>query len=213
MPVVLSEAKIGEVVRPPKTAMYSLNGNLVQWANKYEVTRKDPKNKSVWLNPHPVKVNYCGSDKTKPISANAGAWTITVDSIKMGCIQVDEDAVWLYDKDPKPTDGVRVIRPGETNDTGEPKRRRGGPDTLYEFAFDDEEIKLDDMPAQAQILADIFLEIYTETGNKAWTEKEIDEIVHRPENVEKLHTTQDPMTIFKFYRAPMARKGFLNRKD
>ena len=210
MPVVLREAKIGDVAKPPKTAMYAWTGQLVMWERDYIVVRKDPKNKSVWLNAKHFTVEYTMPDGKK---FSLPGETLTEEGRRMGSVQMNEDSVWLYPKDPKPTDGVRVIRRGESSSEEEPKRRRGGPETEYEFAFEDDEIKLDDMPAQAQILADIFLEIYNASGTKAWSEKEIDDILHKPENVEKLHTTQDPMTIFKFYRAKYARKGFIQRRD
>ena len=210
MPVLLKEAKIGEVLKPPRNAMYAMNGILIMWEREYKVVRKDPKNKSVWINMLPHMVEYLDAKGKK---FHLSATTLTPTSERMGSIQVDEDGVWLTSKDPQPTDKVRIVKRGETSEDGEPKRRRGGPDTEYEFAFDDEEITLDDMPSQAQILGDIFLEIYQADGTKSWSEKEIDEILHREENVARLHTTQDPMIIFKFYRAPFARKGFIKRRD
>ncbi len=210
MPVALKEARIGEIVRPPKTAMYSLTGQLVLWEREYSVVRKDPKNKSVWLNAMPHMVEYSDQKGKKFLLP---ATSLTEASKRMGSIQAWEDAVWLLPKDPKPSDNVKIVRRGETDEDGEPKRRRGGPGTVYEFAFDDDEIKLDDMPTQAQIVATIFLEIHQQSGLISWSEEEISQILHLEENVDRLRTSQDPMAIFKFYRASFARKGFIMRRD
>lgn len=188
--------------------MYSCNGHLLLWDRTYKVVRKDPKTRSVWVNPVVCLIDHVMSDGTK---VKLPSVTMNPASERLGMIQIDEDAVWLLPSDPKPSDGVRVIKRGEEDDES-PKRKRGGPDTLYEFAFDDDELTLDDMPGQAQILADIFLDLFHADGTKSWTEKEIDDILHSPENIERLHTNQDPMNIFKFYRAPFARKGFIKRR-
>lgn len=187
MPIRIGDAKIGDVVRLPKWQMIAQNGHGMLYEFRYHVTGKTPG--SVWL-----------------MTDNELVWNKTVKhrADHPGIYQVDENMTFsLEGETPPPKMARQNSAPGEHDKT----RVRRGKDAPYLFEWGDDEINLDDLPRQAQVVAQILYE----TGRSEFTETEIQEILEQPENVEKLATKQPPIRIFYFYRKDYSRKGLMNR--
>ncbi len=191
MPVLARDAKVGDILRPSKNATSCLSCLVLLWEKKYVVMRKEPSGFCIWLNE--------ATDR----ESNYVHW-------KDGIYQVRGDVLMLYPDEPRPTDNTRLIQPTAAGKPGteEPKRSRGGPDTVYIFAFEDDDVKLDDMPRQALLLADLL----HATGKNSFTELEIENIISTPEAIKEFKSKQPPMTIFRFYRSEFQKRGFINRK-
>ncbi len=190
MPILARDAKIGDVLKPSKNATSCLSCLVLLWEKSYVVMRKEPSGFCIWVN------------DVADQASNYRHW-------KDGLYQIRGDVLMLYPDDPRPTDSTRVIQMvnGKPDDA-EPKRSRGGPETVYEFAFDDDDVKIDDMPRQALLIADLL----HSTGRKSFTELEIENIVSTPEAITEFKSKQPPMTIFRFYRSEFQKRGFINRK-
>lgn len=202
----LKNAPIGAVLKPPKAAVLSLNGFVVMYESDYEVVRKDAKNYSVWVNPVPKKRAYTDPNG---LSLSITETVISGATKLMGLIQVAEGEEWLEPDDGRPED---LEAPLKALPKASDKRVRGGPGSLHEFAFDDDDISLEDCPHQAQVIADILLEEYRKTKRNSWTETEIENILNRPEAKARVASRQPLIRIFKFYRPEYQRKNLLRRR-
>lgn len=203
MPVLARDARVGDVLKTSKNATGCLSCLVMLWEKTYVVMRKDASGFSVWLNDVTdmlLDKDRGWVDKKSLEPNNYRHWDL-------GVYQVRGDTLLFYLSDDKPTDSSRVIRPSDEEAEG-PKRSRGGPDTLYKFSFDDEDVDISDMPRQALVLADLL----HSTGKIEFTELEIENIVSTPEAITEFKSKQSPMTIFRFYRSEFSKRGFINRK-